>query len=472
MASRVEDNLQCPTCFEIFKDPVMLPCSHSFCRACLQQWWEQKMAPSCPVCRKRCRSMDVPSNLALKNVCEAFSEATAKSGDHCKLHKEKLELFCLDHQESVCIDCRGEETHAGHKFRPIHEIVDDHREELQKALRDMKAELEEYNRIRDNWKEQAEYIKIQRDQVERKIRKDFEVLRHFLEVEEAAMMSAVREEEQKKSRILKEKIKALKKDMAALSDVIRSTEEQLTFKQTSSLEKDFVKNYKTALTRIQELPKKPKPIRGALLDEAKHVGNLKFSVWERMKETVSYSPVILNPNTASPALSLSEDLTCVSFRGAEQRPNNPERLYWNGVLGSALDSGTNIWDVEVGDNMDWELGVVWEDPSFLDSTLKCTIGLCDEYTMFRQTFLTCTLQPFGSPTMPVRLQKIRVHVDTNERSISFSDSLTNTELCKESNVDNWPNLSGEMKMCPYFYTTAESPLKIIPLRPRVTNLSQ
>ncbi|XP_077406030.1 E3 ubiquitin-protein ligase TRIM35-like [Vanacampus margaritifer] len=465
MASRVEDNLHCPACHDIFKDPVMLLCSHSFCRACMQQWWEQQGDRSCPVCRKRCSLMDPPSNLALKNVCEAFSQDLVEAGDRCKLHKEKLKLVCLDHQESVCIECKDEETHAGHKFQPIHEFVNDHKEEFQKALPDMKEALEKYIQIQDKWKKQAEHIKFQRDQVERKIRKDFEVLRHFLEVEEEARLSAVREEEQKKSLILKEKIEALKGDMAALSDVIQSTEEKLTFKQTSSMEKDFMKNYKTALTRILE------PFTGALLDEAKHVGNLKFSVWERMKAMVSYSPVILNPNTACSTLSLSEDLTSVSFRGGEQHPDNPERLL-SSVLGSALDSGVNIWEVEVGDNRFWELGVAWEDPSWRGRPLKCNIRPFYECTMFEQTFPNVTSQSLGSPSMPVKLQKIRVHVDTNERSISFSDALTNTELCKQSNVDNWPQLSDEMKICPYFCTTGKRPLTIIPLTPRVSILSQ
>uniref|UniRef100_A0AAQ5X1Z4 RING-type domain-containing protein n=1 Tax=Amphiprion ocellaris TaxID=80972 RepID=A0AAQ5X1Z4_AMPOC len=38
MASRLEEDLCCPVCHDIFKDPVMLSCSHSFCRVCLQIW--------------------------------------------------------------------------------------------------------------------------------------------------------------------------------------------------------------------------------------------------------------------------------------------------------------------------------------------------------------------------------------------------------------------------------------------------
>ncbi|XP_077407521.1 E3 ubiquitin-protein ligase TRIM35-like [Vanacampus margaritifer] len=298
MASRVEDHLQCPTCLEIFKDPVVLPGTDSFCCACVELWWEQKGDRLCPVCRTECRSLPPPLNLALRNVCETLSQASVESKDICSLHKEKLKLFCLDHQELVCLICMVTKIHTGHKLCPLDEAAQDYKEKL---LQDVKKRLKDYNETRDDCNEQATYIKVQREQVENKIKKDFEELRRFLQAEEEARLSAVREEEEEETLMLKENIEALERDMAAVSDVIRSTEEQLTSEPVS-----FIKNIKTAMNRIQNLPDKPELLSGALLDQVKHVGNLKFSVWERIKKMVSYSPVILDPNVQSPhALLLS-----------------------------------------------------------------------------------------------------------------------------------------------------------------------
>nr|XP_061807823.1 E3 ubiquitin-protein ligase TRIM35-like [Nerophis lumbriciformis] len=452
MAATLEEHLECPTCFEIFKDPVVLSCSHSFCRACLQQW-KDKGEQSCPLCRTEMSSLEAPPNLALRNVCENFSRASVKSENICCLHHEELKLFCLDHQELVCHICRDAEIHTGHKFRPLEEVVSGPKEKLLKGLLDTKKRLKDCIMVRDNCNEQAKYIKVQGENVLTKIKKEFKELRDFLDVEEEARLAAVREEEKKKSQSMKEKIGALSRDMAILSDFIRSAEEQLASNDIS-----FMKNFQTVMSRILKLPDEPELSEGALLDEAKHVGNLKFSVWERIKKKLSYSPVILDPNTARSNLSLSEDLPVLTFKEVQQRPENPERFKRNIVRGCALESGRHVWDVEVGDGSDWQVGVLWGDPRFPDKMIGWFIGFV--LGKYKRPGV-----PFGDWYPPVKLQRIQVDVDMNERSLSFSESLTNTKLWIRKTSSNWPNLSGHTKMFPYLFTRGKSPLKIIPVPP-------
>nr|XP_061795560.1 E3 ubiquitin-protein ligase TRIM39-like [Nerophis lumbriciformis] len=455
MAESLMDHLQCPTCLDVFKDPVILPCSHNFCRACLQQW-KDKGERWCPLCRTEMPSLDAPLNLALKNLCENFSGASVKSEDICSLHQEELKLFCLDHQELVCHICTNAEIHVGHKIRPLEEVVKGHHEDFQKGLQNAKERLRDYENCLENRNEQAEYIKVQRKKVEHKIRKDFEELRRLLDVEEEARLAAVREEEKKKSRTLTEKILALDGQMTALMDAISSTEGQLASSNFS-----FMKNFKTAMSRIQELPDKPELIGGGLLDEAKHVGNLKFKVWERMKETLAYSPVILDPNTAHPRISLSEDMTSLTLKEAEQqRPNNPERFKEEKyVVGLSLDSGRFVWDVEVGDNNAWQVGVMWMDPCLPDK-------MGGWYTGFWDGKYKKPDAAYGVWNPPVKVQRIRVELDIDERAVCFSEPPTNTILWKVRRFSNWPDLSGSFKMFPYLWTNHASPLKIIPYPPQ------
>uniref|UniRef100_A0A8C1WYH0 Uncharacterized protein n=1 Tax=Cyprinus carpio TaxID=7962 RepID=A0A8C1WYH0_CYPCA len=128
MDSLSADDFSCPVCCEIFKDPVVLTCSHSFCKGCLQQYWRTKKTQECPVCSRRSSRDDPPFNLALKNLCESFlkernERCSSGSEEICSLHSEKLKLFCLEDKQPVCLVCRDSQKHENHKFRPISEVV-------------------------------------------------------------------------------------------------------------------------------------------------------------------------------------------------------------------------------------------------------------------------------------------------------------------------------------------------------------
>ncbi|KAM9787360.1 E3 ubiquitin-protein ligase TRIM35-like [Syngnathus typhle] len=463
MASKIADELRCPMCLNIYKDPVMLKCTHSICRLCLRMWWEQNPNNTCPVCRNKCHVKDVSLNLILRNVCDIYTKHLPKPGTICSLHEEELKLFCLDHQECICLICKEAHVHVGHKFCPTNDVAQDHKKKLEKFLETVKEKQQDLIKAKNNCSEQAAYIKVQTKQVEKKIKMTFRELREFLHMEEGAKLVDLMEEERRKSQMMKEKIETLRKDIDALSDIIRATEQQLTLDHIL-----FMNNYKTAMSKIQQLPDQPKPSPGALLDEAEHLGNLKFTVWKKMKKIVSYSPVILDPNTATSNLSLSEDLTIVSCNGCQQRPVNPERCkYMSRVLGCTLNSGTHVWDVDVGDSTDWVVGVVGGDSCLPHSNFLWGIIFCDnKYQIFS---LSSRMKDLS---VKVKVQRIRVHVDTNAGSISFLDSLTKDELYTCKNIPNWPNLYGKWMIYPYMNTNDKVPLKIIPLNVRVTTQIQ
>ncbi|XP_014803197.1 PREDICTED: E3 ubiquitin/ISG15 ligase TRIM25-like isoform X2 [Calidris pugnax] len=101
----LQDELSCPICLCLYRNPVSLICGHSFCKQCIQKALgaqQQSKAPySCPMCKLQLGPiLELQKNFQLSSIVEAFL-ATSSQGQQGKGaaegEKEVVPCdFCLD----------------------------------------------------------------------------------------------------------------------------------------------------------------------------------------------------------------------------------------------------------------------------------------------------------------------------------------------------------------------------------------
>ncbi|XP_030847006.1 tripartite motif-containing protein 59-like [Strongylocentrotus purpuratus] len=126
----IAQSLECPVCLNTFTDPKILSCSHTYCKACLENLLgcngnDQMLR--CPVCRAETQVPNqevskLPANLALKSLIEDMNNQYQFCSNQCKSEdKPQAVVYCQDCGRYFCFTC-----HNLHSQWPVfisHEVL-------------------------------------------------------------------------------------------------------------------------------------------------------------------------------------------------------------------------------------------------------------------------------------------------------------------------------------------------------------
>ncbi|XP_060779598.1 E3 ubiquitin-protein ligase TRIM35-like isoform X2 [Neoarius graeffei] len=412
------------------RDPVLLMCSHSFCRLCLEQFWQHAESPTCPLCRTNSSVNHLPCNLALKNLCEAFiqeSNQTALAEDEilCALHNMKLTHYCLEDKQPVCVTCQTSKIHDHHCFKLLDEVAAELKLDLKRKLAPLKERLELFRNAKQTCIQTEYYIKCQAHYTESLIRREFEKIHQFLWDEEASRVSTLREEEIQRADAVGMKMTQINRDILVLSDKITAIEEGIEDNNIS-----FLQNHEATLKRTECEQEDPEINSASLINVAKHLGNLKFRVWEKLLSVIKYSPVILDPNSAHPCLHLTDNLTRMELQNnSPELPVNPLRFKdYSSVIGSeGFDSGKHCWEIEVGNSSAWAIGVISES-AYKHKEILSKQGLWYIGYYKGKYGQGLSGEMLTLINLKEKLQRIRVLLDWDGGRVSFFDTVNDTHV--------------------------------------------
>ncbi|XP_029538144.1 E3 ubiquitin-protein ligase TRIM35-like [Oncorhynchus nerka] len=301
-------------------------------------------------------------------------------------------------------------------------------DDLRSDLTSLEEKLEKCINARESYDSMTQHTKDQQVDTTRRIREEFVKLHQFLREEEDARLAALREEEKEKGMLIEKGMDSIVEQISSLTNAIEAVKEDL-----NKGSENVLVSYKHTQNRARaqlDLPD-PQLVSGALIDIAKHLGNLQFQVWEQMQAIVKHSPIILDPNTAPSTMTLSDDLTSVRHTAVEKQqiPDNPERFTrWAKVIGSTgfVKGSEHSWEVEVGDQPEWNLGVAAESVDRKGEDLLAS----PEYGIWAILKRGRKYTNGAGKTLTLKRipQRIRVQLNYDRGEVAFYDPKDNTHI--------------------------------------------
>ena len=239
VVKRLESEVTCPLCLDIFTEPKRLPCDHVYCRECLRGLALRSTTGSisCPECRT-----DIPvpnfdvtvfttphqvnrliemyqNNLSL---AETSTPQVATCGVH---NSQPLDLYCETCETLVCRDCIiltcAKKNHV-HGF--VDEMVKKYQTDLQRQMEPVKHLRQQISTALDNIVAADRELERRKEEKLRDIQSTFDAFSEIIERERRYLTESVESSSQKQEDLNSAKRNEISEALKKLNDLIQYTE--------------------------------------------------------------------------------------------------------------------------------------------------------------------------------------------------------------------------------------------------------
>ncbi|XP_061330452.1 E3 ubiquitin-protein ligase TRIM7-like [Pezoporus flaviventris] len=424
VSENLVEEATCPLCLELFQEPVITDCGHSYCGACLAALMGVPPRPvDCPQCRAAVSPASLRPNRSLRSMAQLTEALDQARRAHCPQHGELLGLFCETCRCLLCLLCQDEPQHRGHPARLAEEAARQLRETLQSNLVLLQKEKEEFRPMGQK-KSDSLLGKVASEQ--QSLRDAFTQLQEFLQEQEDVLLVQLDQVHEELNQERCRYISSISERETLLDTLIAEIDRKCDQPMA-----EFLTNVGEILDRCEAVKTPiPDPVSPGLertLERLFQSTQMLIAVMAEFKVSLlskidrEREKVWLDPETASPYLNLSKDCKTMWLASGEQElHDNPKRFTGSpSVLGSkGFTDGRHYWELEVGHGDSWAVGVALESVQRKDS-LSRALGKIWALRLDWNRQYTALHMPPTPLELNQEIRKIRVHLDYEGGQVTF-----------------------------------------------------
>ncbi|RXN18764.1 tripartite motif-containing 3-like protein [Labeo rohita] len=243
--------LVCSICLEHYHNPKVLPCLHTFCERCLQNYIPpQSLTLSCPVCRQTSILPEkgvaaLQNNFFITNLMEVLqreqdcTRPEASSGLEsagaatyapplsCPNHEGKvMEFYCESCETAMCLECT-EGEHREHVTVPLRDVLEQHKAALKNQLDAIRNRLPQLTAAIELVNEISKQLTDRKNEAVTEISNTFEELEKALHQRKTALITDLENICGTKQKVLQAQLTALLQGKENIQSSCSFTEQAL-----------------------------------------------------------------------------------------------------------------------------------------------------------------------------------------------------------------------------------------------------